>query len=68
MQIFYVDEQMCLFGPDSWCGKTSPEPSAAEHPKAKISALSRKKLFELKYVTFQSLDLTPGAGNLLGES
>ena len=67
MQIFYVDEQMCLFGPDSWSGKTSPEPSAAEHPKVKISALSRKKLYELKFVTFQSLDLTPGAGNLWGE-
>lgn len=29
--------------------------------------MSSRKLYELKYQAFQSLDLTPGAGNLLGE-
>jgi len=29
--------------------------------------VSSRKLYELKYQAFQSLDLTPGAGNLLGE-
>lgn len=33
--------QESLFGPDSWCGKTSPEPLA--QTKATTSALSSKK-------------------------
>ena len=45
-----------------------PEPSPAAHPKARTSGSSSKKSSELKAIPFQSLDLTPGAGNLLGES
>jgi len=41
--------------------------SQAERRKAKTSGLSWRKLFELKYIPFLSLDLTPGSGNLLGE-
>ena len=61
-------EQVSMFGPDFYCGKTSPEPFPAARPKARTSALSWKKSSALKPVVFQSLNLTPGAGNLLGES
>lgn len=60
--------QLTLFDQDSWCGKTSPELSAAESRKAKISASSSKKPSELRYLPYQFLDLSPDAGNLLGES
>lgn len=39
--MFYEEEQACLFDPDTWSGKTSPEPSAAT--KAKTSRQSSKK-------------------------
>ena len=45
-----------------------PEPSPAAPQKARTSASSWKRSSALKFVMFQSLDLTPGAGNLLGES
>ena len=45
-----------------------PEPSPAEHQKEKTSGVSSRRSPELKSVVFQSLDLTPGHGNLLGES
>lgn len=61
-------EQVSMFGPDFYCGKTSPEPFPAARPKARTSALSWRKSSALKPVVFQSLNLTPGAGNLLGES
>ena len=60
-------EQITLFDLGIWCGRTYPEPSPAENPRARTSALSWKKSFELKAIAFQSLDLTPGSGNLLGE-
>lgn len=50
------------------CGKTFREPSPAEHPKARTSASSSRRSSELSAVPFMSLDLTPGHGNLLGES
>ena len=62
-----VDGQVSLFAPDTWSGKMSPVHSQAERRKAKTSGLSWRKLFELKYIPFLSLDLTPGSGNLLGE-
>lgn len=43
------------------------EPSPAEPQKERISGSSSRRSSELKSVVFQSLDLTPGAGNLLGE-
>ena len=67
MQIYEMDNQLCLFVPDSLCGKTSPEPSPAENQRARTFALSWRKLSELSAIPFMSLDLTPGAGNLLGE-
>lgn len=39
-----------------------------ERQKEKTSGVSSRRPPELKSVVFQSLDLTPGHGNLLGES
>lgn len=66
MQIYDEAEQLCLFGPDFSHGKTSPAPSPA--PRGRTSVPSWRKLSELKAIPYMSLDLTPGAGNLLGES
>lgn len=67
MQTNYEAEQLSIYDLDSWCGKMFPEPSPAEHPKGKTSGVSSRRSSELKSVVFQSLDLTPGHGNLLGE-
>lgn len=61
-------EQLTLFDLGIYCGRTFPEPSPPEIPRARTSVLSWRKSFELKAIAFQSLDLTPGSGNLLGES
>ena len=61
-------QQISMFDLDSCCGKTFPEPSPAAPQKARTSASSSKRSSALKFVMFQSLDLTPGAWNLLGES
>ena len=60
-------DQICLFSPDSSCGKTSPAPSPAGSQRARTSASFWKKSSELTAAPFQFLDLTPGHGNLLGE-
>ena len=66
MQTYSEEDQMCLYDPDLWCGKTSPEPSPAGNRRGRTSGLSSRKLFELSSIPYQFLDLTPGAGNLLG--
>ncbi len=66
MQIFYEDDQACLFAPALWSGKMSPAHSQAASRKARISGSSSKKSSELISILYQYLDLTPGAGNLLG--
>ena len=43
------------------------ELSPAELPKGRISGSSSKNSSELISIPFMSLDLTPGAGNLLDE-
>ena len=68
MQIDNEAEQLSIYDLDLWCGRMFPEPSPAGHPKGKTSGSSSRRSSELKSVVFQSLDLTPGAGNLLGES
>ena len=50
--------------PDSWCGKTSPEPSPPQ--AGKISGPSSKKPAASRTAPCQFLDLRPGGGNLLG--
>ena len=67
MQTNYEAEQLSMFGQDLWHGRTCPVPLVQEHPKARTSASSGKRSSALKAIPFQSLDLTPGAGNLLGE-
>ena len=66
MQVYSEEDQVCLFNPDLWSGKTSPEPSPAAVRREKISGSSSKKSWELSFIPYQYLDLTPGAGNLLG--
>lgn len=66
MLIYSEEDQMCLCDPDLWSGKMCPEPSPAGSRKGRTSELSSKKLFELSAIPYQFLDLTPGAGNLLG--
>lgn len=61
-------EQLTLFDLDICAGRMYPEPSPAEPQKARTSVLSWRKLLELKTVPVQCLDLTPGHGNLLGQS
>ena len=68
MQTNYEAEQLPIYDLGSWCGKMFPEPSPAERQKEKTSGVSSRRSPELKSVVFQSPDLTPGHGNLLGES
>ena len=68
MQIYETDDQLCLFVPDSLCGKTSPEPFHQESPRVRTSALYWRRSSELSAIAYQFLDLNPGHGNLLGES
>ena len=68
MQIFELDGQDCLFDQDTYAGKMSLEYSPPENPRAKTSASSWRKSSELSAINYQFLDLTLGAGNLLGES
>ena len=68
MQTNYEAELLSIYDLDSWCGKMFPEPSPAAHQKEKTFGVSSRRPPELKSVVFQSLDLTHGHGNLLGES
>ena len=67
MRIYNVDGQESLFAPDGSAGKMSQACLAAGAQKGRISKLSSSRLLALTAVPFLSLDLTPGAGNLLGE-
>ena len=67
MRIDNEAEQLSIYDLDLWCGRMFQEPSPAEPQKERISGSSLRRSSELKSVVFQSLDLTPGAGNLLGE-
>ena len=67
MRTYNVDGQESLFAPDSSAGRTCPVCSAADTPKGRISSSSSSRSSALTAVPFLSLDLTPGAGNLLGE-
>ena len=59
-------EQLTLFDLDICAGRMYQEHSVQR--AAKISASSSRRLSELKTAPVQCLDLTPGAGNLLGQS
>ena len=68
MQTFTPDGQLCLYGQDSSAGKMCPERSAQVRPRGRTSGSSSRKSAKLAAIPFMSLDLTPGHGNLLGES
>lgn len=68
MQIFELDDQLCLFAQDSSYGKTSPEPSPAASPGGRTSGSSWRRSSASSAIPYQFLDLTPGCGDLLGES
>ena len=68
MKIFDEDGQICLFDPAIYAGKMCRVSSPRGSPTARTSGVYWRKLSELKYQAYQSLDLTPGAGNLLEES
>ena len=67
MQTNYEVEQLSMFGQDLWYGKMFPAPLVQERQRAKTSESFWRRSSALTAIPFQSLDLTPGAGNLLGE-
>ena len=67
MQTNYEVEQLSMFGQDLWYGKMFPAPLVQERQRAKTSESFWRRSSALNAIPFQSLDLTPGAGNLLGE-
>ena len=68
MQIWNEDGQGSLFAHDGCAGRTCPAHSAQGPPRGRTSASSSRRSSELKAIPLMSLDLTPGRGNLLGES
>ena len=67
MQTYFEGEQASLFAPDTSAGKTLWAYSAQERRMGRISGLSWRKLLDYIAPPYQFLDLTPGAGNLLGQ-
>ena len=59
--------QLSIFDLDSECGRMFQEPFPAVIRKGRTSGSSSKNSSELVSIPFMSLDLTPGAGNLLDE-
>ncbi len=57
-------EQLSLFVPGSWCGKTSQEPSPLQMERTSGRCL--KKPAGSPTAPYLYLDLRPGGGNLLG--
>ena len=68
MPIYFEDDQVSLFAPDSYAGKTSPAHSPAGSRKARTSESFSKRSSELSSIPYMFLDLSEDAGNLLGES
>jgi len=66
MQIYYEDDQACLFDPESYAGKTCPEHSPQVSRTVRTSGSSLRRLLKYVYPTYMFLDLTPGNFNLLG--
>ena len=57
-------EQMSLFDPGTWCGKTSLEPSPPQTGKTSVPCSKKPAGSPTAPCLF--LDLRPGGGNLLG--
>ena len=62
------EDQVSLFGHDGCAGRTLSVSSAQGIRKGRTSVSSWKKSFELKAIPYMFMDLTPGHGNLLGNS
>ena len=67
MQMFYEDEQISMFAPDSCAGKMSPVHSPAGSKREMTSGSSWKKHSELVYQEFMFLKITLGDGDILGQ-
>ena len=66
MRIYDEGGQASLFAPDGSAGRMSPACSAAASLKGRTSGSSWNRSPELQAIPYLSLNLTPGAGNLLG--
>ena len=67
MQTYFEGDQFSLFDQDTSAGKTSWAYSAQARRTGRISGLSWSQLLDYIAPPYQFLDLTPGAGNLLGQ-
>ena len=67
MQTYFEGDQGSLFDQDTSAGKTSWAYSAQARRTGRISGLSWSQLLDYIAPPYQFLDLTPGAGNLLGQ-
>lgn len=67
MQMFYEDEQVSMFAPDSCAGKMSPAHSPAGSKRGMTSGSSWRKHSELVYQEFMFLKITLGDGDILGQ-
>ena len=67
MQTYFEGDQVSLFDQDTSAGRTSWAYSAQDRRTGRISGLSWSQLLDYIAPPYQFLDLTPGAGNLLGQ-
>lgn len=67
MQMFYEDEQVSMFAPDSCAGKMSPAHSPAGSKREMTFGSSWRKHSELVYQEFMFLKITLGDGDILGQ-
>ena len=67
MQTYFEGDQVSLFDQDTSAGKTYRAYSAQARRTGRISGLSWSQLLDYIAPPYQFLDLTPGAGNLLGQ-
>ena len=67
MQMFYEDEQVSMFAPDSCAGKMSPVHSPAGSKREMTSGSFWRKHSELVYQEFMFLKITLGDGDILGQ-
>ena len=67
MQTYFEGDQVSLFDQDTSAGKTSWAYSAQARRTGRISGLSWSQLLDYIAPPYQFLDLTLGAGNLLGQ-
>ena len=68
MQTYFEGEQASWFAPDTSAGRMFQAHSARERRTGRISGLSWRQLLDYIAPDYQFLDLSAGAGNLLGQS